>query len=324
MSSRRRVGFFIVAIALAVGAFFLFFTNRQTPGPRIVVLKYTTHPALDELEGSFLERLRSNVKGNPALANIEIEKYNAGGNQQRAMEYARIATDPHVKLVLAIGTPAAQAVFRTDSPIPLLYGAVANPKDAGLIPSARATGIQNASPQIIDQAVAFIHTMFPGATRIGTLYNPSEQNSVGVQKLIQASCDARNLQLIQVTVNDSSQVFSRAEYLASQVDVIYSANDNTVNSGVASVVQVATNTRKPFVIGDLSTLAKGPLAAVGLDYGEMGKDLADMAVEILSGKPLSAVPPRTAPPPQIWINESALKELGLSVPSPLADHVTMK
>ena len=143
-------------------------------------------------------------------------------------------------------------------------------------------------------------------------------------RLIRASCDARNLQLIQVTVNDSSQVFSRAEYLASQVDVIYSANDNTVNSGVASVVQVATNTRKPFVIGDLSTLAKGPLAAVGLDYGEMGKDLADMAVDILSGTPLSAVPPRTAPPPQIWINESALKELGLSVPSPLVDHVTMK
>jgi len=323
MGSKRRIGFFI-AVAIAVVAFILFLRIPPHQGSRIVVLKYITHLDLDEHEESFIKRLRSNVNGNPTLSNIEIEKYNAGGNQQRAMEYARLTTDPHIKLILAIGTPAAQAVFRTESPIPLLYGAVANPKDAGLIPSARATGIQNASPQIIDQAVAFIHTMFPGATRIGTLYNPSEQNSVGVQKLIQASCDARNLQLIQVTVNDSSQVFSRAEYLASQVDVIYSANDNTVNSGVASVVQVATNTRKPFVIGDLSTLAKGPLAAVGLDYGEMGKDLADMAVDILSGKPLSEIPPRPAPPPQIWINESALKELGLSVPSSLADHVTMK
>src|ERR1039458_5901701 len=218
MGSKRRVGFIVIAIALAISVY-IFLKPPPPSGSRIVILKYTTHPALDELEKSFIERLNSNVKGNPALANIEIEQYNAGGNQQRAMEYARIATDPKVKLILAIGTPAAQAVSKTDSSIPLLYGAVANPKDAGLIPSARATGIQNASPQVIEQAVAFIHTMFPKATRIGTLYNPSEQNSVGVQKFIQASCDARNLQLIQVTVNDPSQIFSRAEYLASQVDV---------------------------------------------------------------------------------------------------------
>ena len=150
MGSKRRVGFIVIAIALAISVY-IFLKPPPPSGSRIVILKYTTHPALDELEKSFIERLNSNVKGNPALANIEIEQYNAGGNQQRAMEYARIATDPKVKLILAIGTPAAQAVSKTDSSIPLLYGAVANPKDAGLIPSARATGIQNASPQVTNR-----------------------------------------------------------------------------------------------------------------------------------------------------------------------------
>jgi len=281
----------------------------------IVVIKFVTHPALDELENGFLDYLESSKKSNPKLANLNIERYNANGNPQRAKELAEIASRSDVQLIVAIATPAAQAVSRTPTRIPLLYGAVANPEGAGIIPSDRATGIQNAGPSIIQKAITVIHAFFPTVRRIGTIYNPAEQNSVYVQKLIKQFSDSLNLELIQRTVTDPTQLSSMTEDLASSVDLIYSANDNTVNAGVATVVSVCNAKKKPFIIGDLSTLSKGPLMAVGLEYRSMGTQLGTMAEQILLGKPLSELPPQGPPDPKVWVNKDTLAALGLTIPT---------
>ncbi len=281
----------------------------------IAVIKFVTHPALDELEDGFLNYLESVIKSNPKLSNFNIERYNANGNPQRAKEFAEIASRSNVQLIVAIATPAAQAVSRTPTRIPLLYGAVADPRGAGIIPSDRATGIQNAGPSIIQKAITVIHAFFPTVRRIGTIYNPAEQNSVYVQKLIKQYSDSLNLELIQITVTDPTQLSSMTEDLASRVDLIYSANDNTVNAGIASIVSVCNAKKKPFVIGDLSTLSKGPLMAVGLEYRSMGTELAKMAEQILLGKPLSELPPRKPPEPKVWVDEDSLAALGLTIPA---------
>ena len=281
----------------------------------IAVIKFVTHPALDELENSFLNYLESAKKTNPKLAGLKIERYNANGSPQRAKELAEVSSRSDIKLIVAIATPAAQAVSKTPSKIPLLYGAVADPEGAGIIPSYRATGIQNAGPNIIEKTIMTIHTLFPTVRRIGTIYNPSEQNSAYVQKLIKQFTDSLNLELIQRTVTDPTQLSSMTEDLTSSADLIYSANDNTVNAGVATVVSVCNAKKKPFVIGDLSTLSKGPLMAVGLEYRSMGTQLGEMAEQILLGKPLSELPPQGPPDPQVWVNKDILADFGLQIPS---------
>lgn len=309
------------AIAVTIALLILFFVGCQRNSSNIAVIKFVTHPALDELEKAFIDQLNSRKVQNTKLASLNIEQYNANGNPQRAKELAEISSRSDVQLIVAIATPSAQAVSRTPSKIPLLYGAVADPKGAGIIPSPRATGIQNAGPNIIQKAVSFIHSFFPTAKRIGSIYNPAEQNSVFVQRLIKQFCDTLGLELVQRTVADPSQLSATTEDLASQVDVIYSANDNTVNAGVTTVVSVCNALRKPFVIGDLSTLSKGPLIAIGLEYRSMGTQLAMIAEEILSGKPISEIPPQGPPEPKVWVNANALRTLALTVPSSLESQV---
>jgi len=287
----------------------------------VVVIKFVTHPALDELENGFLDYLESSKKTNPNLANLKIEQYNANGNPQRAKELAEIASRSDVQLIVAIATPAAQAVSRTPSEIPLLYGAVADPKGAGIIPSNRATGIQNAGPNIIQKAIKVIHDFFPSFKRIGTIYNPAEQNSVYVQNLIKQFSDSLGLELVQRTVTDPTQLSSVTEDLTSNVDLIYSANDNTVNSGIATVVSVCKAKKIPFVIGDLSSLSKGPLMAIGLEYKSMGIQLGEMAEQILLGKPLSELPPQEPPDPNVWVNSDTLTKLSLTIPPDVTPEI---
>ena len=125
----------------------------------------------------------------------------------------------------------------------------------------------------------------------------------------------------QVTVISSSQLAGVTEFLCDDVDLIYTANDNTVNAGISSVVSVCEKKNIPIVIGDLSTLSKGPLFAVGLEYKSMGHQLADISFQLLSGVPLKDVPPKQAPPAEIWLNKTAMTKLTYEFPK---DSVAFK
>ena len=290
--------------------------------PRLVVIiKFATHPALDETEAGLVEALETATTTFPDLQ-IRTERLNANGSPQLAKQLAETASRPEVALIVAIATPAAQAVAPTPSSIPLLYGAVADPKGAGLFDTGRATGIRNVGENIIDAALGFIRTAFPQAKRLGTLYNPAEQNSAYVQGLVSRLAPKWGFTLFQTPVNDKSRVATAAEALAQKAEIIYSANDNTVNAAVASVVAVTRATKTPFFIGDLSTLHAGALGAIGLEYRSMGKDLGAMAVAILAGATLQSLPPRDAPPPEIWINDDTVTATGVKLP--LAAQVQIK
>lgn len=281
---------------------------------KIAILKYATHPALDELETAYVNRLDSLVKTVDSLKNISVEKFNANGNPQTAKSIAESFNYKDIKMILTIGTPSAIAVSKTQSSIPYVYGAVADPTGAGLIPSDRATGIQNAGENIVVQALTFIKAAYPNIKKIGSIYNSAEPNSVYVQNFIKKHCEEMGIEFRQSTVTGSSQLAGVTEFLCDEVDLIYTANDNTVNAGITSVVSVCEKKNKPIVIGDLSTLSKGPLFAVGLEYKTMGQQLADMTFQLLKGTPLKDVPPQPAPTAQIWLNKSVMSKLKYEFP----------
>ena len=291
-----------------------FFSCGGDSREKIAILKYATHPALDELENAYYEKLDSLLQNNEDLKEkYLIEKFNANGNMQTAKSIAESFNYKNVRLILVIGTPAAIAVAQTKSKIPFVYGAVADPVGAKIIPSNRATGIQNAGENIIIDALSFIKAAFPNAKKIGTLYNPSEQNSVFVQNYLKSNAESLGFQVKQITINGTSQLAGITESLCGDVDLIYSANDNTVNAGISSILSVTNKKAKPFIIGDLSTLSKGALFAVGLEYNSMGRDLADITFGLLSGKTISDYPPQPAPKPEIWFNQPNAQTLKLNI-----------
>jgi len=294
----------------------------QDPGkagglhPRVVVvLKFATHPALDETETGVVEAIEAAKQGSHIPRTIRVERLNANGSPQLAKQLAESASRPGVLLIVAIATPAAQAVAKTPSAIPIVYGAVADPEGAGILASGRATGIRNVGANIIEAALQFIRVAFPQAVELGTPYNPAEQNSVYVQSLLRVLAPRYGFVLVPAEVLDKTQVAGTVELLARKSDVLYSANDNTINAAAATVVAVTRSTKTPFVIGDLSTLKAGALAAVGLEYRQLGRDVGRMAVSVLQGVPLSDLPPRDPPAPQVWLNEETRQALGVTLPT---------
>lgn len=289
-------------------------TQSSREVKHVEIIKFVAHPALDDTERGIIDYLTSQS----AAGGIEvrIERNNAKGSPQIAKQLAELASTGSTDLIVAIATPAAQAVARTPSEIPLVYGAVSDPVGAGILPSERATGIKNVGPNIIDHALKFIRLAFPDARTLGSIYNPAEQNSQYVQDLIKTFAPKYNFDYISNTVSGSTQVAAAVEALAVRADVIYSANDNTVNSAIGAVVAITRAARKPFVLGDLSTLESGALAAVGLEYYKMGRQVGALAGQILEGTPVVELPPRDAPEPEIWLNKAVEDEL----PKPITNQ----
>ena len=122
------------------------------------------------------------------------------------------------------------------------------------------------------------------------------------------------LQLESRTVADPSQLPAAVEQMRPRIDVLYSANDNTVNKGALSVASTAQALKLPFIIGELSAVSKGAVAGVGVEYTQMGQHLGELAATILARGSKEALPPREpAPPAKFWINLPVASEIGLSI-----------
>ena len=203
--------------------------------PRIVVLKFASHPALDACEAALCNALEAARATNSIPSDVEIVKLNANRDAAQAKQLAEVATAYKPLAIIALGPPAAQAVSRTPSSVPLIYGAVSDPDGAGITPSTRATGIKNVGPAVIARALEFIQTAFPETKTVGSLYNPAEQNSVYVQDLIRKECETRRLSFVALPVNGPGDLGPVTEGLLARVEALYSANDNTVNIGATTL-----------------------------------------------------------------------------------------
>ncbi len=313
---------YAVAGCVVIGLTIMVILNPMPKSDRICILKFATHAALDQTEAGVLESLEKAIASKSLPLNIRIERFNADNQSAEVKRLAEACSTSDTLAIITIATPAAQAVIRTDSKIPLIYGAVSDPEGAGLANSNRATGIKNVGPETIVTALDFIQKAFPLVKKIGSLYNPAEQNSQYVQKLISNECKKRKLQFVPRSVSSASELGATVEVLLDEVDLLYSANDNLVNSGAILVSEICAEKQKPFVIGDLSTFSAGAAIAIGLDYHSVGIDLGNMAVKVINNKDTASVPPLGPPPPSILVSKDVLKRIGLEMNPEATQMVT--
>jgi putative tryptophan/tyrosine transport system substrate-binding protein len=306
----------LIRLAAAL-SFLLLLSSCQTEKPpqTVIVIKWATHPALVEVENAFTYALISELKSNPKFAGLDIKNWNANANPHRAEQLAETAVQLHPLFIVTFGTPASQAVAKIPSDVPLLFAAVSDPEGAGLFKQKNATGIVNVDLAIVEKTLDYIRTLLPKAQTVATIYNPAEQNSVFVQQFIAQACLKKGLKLRQGQISDPSQIAKTAEELAKTADVFYCTNDNTVNLGIAGLASVAAASGKPFVIGELSAIEKGPTAAVGVDYNETGIALANIAAKFLSGVPITKLPAQPPMAPKIRLNQKQCSAIHLAIPA---------
>jgi len=290
-------------------------TSTETNGEAktVAIVQYVEHPSLDTIRESIITQLAA--EGYVEGENLTIDYQNAQADQSNLNTIASKFVGENADLIIAIATPAAQAVAAATTDIPIVFSAVTDPLSAKLVdnlesPSGNVTGTSDAIP--VDQTFELCKELTPDVKTIGFLYTASEVNSQSVIEEAKTLATDYGFEFEESTITNSSELQQAAEILATKVDAIYTPIDNGIASAMPVLAEVGKTAGIPVYVGADSMVADGGYATVGIKYEDLGVKTAQMAAEILNGKPVSEVPVATLDQFYKVINATTAKAIGLT------------
>jgi putative ABC transport system substrate-binding protein len=286
---------------------------------RIGVIQLVEHPALDASYQGFVDGLAA--AGYVDGVNVKFDFQNAQGDQSNCVTIAQKFVNDKCDIILAIATPAAQAVANLTTSIPIIITAVTNPEDAKLVksntkPGTNVTGTSDLTP--VAAQIKLLQQLVPNAKTVGLLYNSSEQNSIFQISLAKKACEAAGLKYVDATPTSSNEIQQVVQSLVGKVDAIYSPTDNLIASALPTVAQITTRAKIPFICGEEGMTKQGGLATYGINYYKLGEQTATMAVDILkNGKKPANTPIQYLESGELFINTEVARAIGVTIPADL-------
>ena len=279
---------------------------------KIGLVQFVEHTSLDQIREACLAQLETLGYDS---SKVEIDYQNGSADFSNLNSIAQKFVGGGCDLIIAIATPAAQAAAAATTDIPIVFAAASDPVAAGLVqnmekPEGNVTGTSDAIP--VDAIFDLAAKMTPDAKTFGFLYNAGEANSQAVIAQAKAYCDSKGITYLEATVTNSSEVQQSALQLLSKADAIYVPIDNTVASAMSTLGSLCVENKKPCYVSADSMVLDGGLAAVGINYVELGKETANMAAQILEGKAVSEVPVFTFSTFNEIINDEVAAALGIT------------
>jgi len=283
---------------------------------KIGIVQLVEHVALDAAYKGFIDGLAENgfVNGQ----NISIDYQNAQGEQANCVTIAQKLVNDKDDLILAIATPAAQAVANLTRNIPILVTAVTDPASAKLVksnemPGTNVSGTSDLTP--VEEQIKLAKQFVPNLKTIGFLYCSSEQNSKFQIDIAKKVCDEMGISYIDATVSNSNEIQQVTQSLVGKVDAIYAPTDNMIAAGMATVSLVTNAAKIPVFCGEEGMTSVGGLATYGINYYELGKQTAKQAVAILKdGKNPAEMPIEYLQNGNLFVNTEVANIIGIEIP----------
>ncbi|MCI7813887.1 MAG: ABC transporter substrate-binding protein [Lachnospiraceae bacterium] len=290
---------------------------------KIGVCQLVEHAALDAAYEGFVDGLAE--AGYVDGENIEIDYQNAQGDQSNCATIASKLVNDQSDLILAIATPAAQACANATEEIPILVTAVTDPAESGLVednaaPGSNVSGTSDLTP--VKEQLDLLVELLPETKKIAILYCSSESNSSIQAAMAIEAAEALGIETIEATVSNSNEIQQVVQSLIGKVDAIYAPTDNMIAAGMQTVALVANPAGLPVICGEEGMVQSGGLATNGINYYNLGKQTAAMAVKVLTGEADTATMPiEYLEDVDTVINAATVEELGIEIPEELQQYV---
>ena len=302
----------LLVIALVASAL-LVSCGPANGGKKVIgISKIVSHPALDAVEQGIQDELKAQA------VEVTYDLQNANGDPNAAASIANKFKSDKVTVAVGIATPTAQALVKAFAELksPVVYAAVTDPVDAGLVASVDqggeyVTGISDMTP--VKAQFEFLLKIVPNGKKVGMVYAGGEANAVVLKNAAETAAKDLGLELISASIANSAEVKSATESIADKVDAFY--------------VDVAQAKKKPVMSADPSSSEKVPvIASWGFNYYKMGVATGRLIADLLKGKKTSEVPTiymTDAKDVDILVNLDVAKALGITLTAEVTDKASI-
>ncbi len=205
------------------------------PSVRVAISTPVSHPSLEKIEDGFRGILTAGGSDSTRV----VTTFN--GNGDKALIRAQIEEIMHgdYDLVFTIGTLCSQVATelakKKGKDIPIVFGAVSDPIEAGIVDSLEAgrntqvTG--TTEPRNHKQFVDILTYLLPDARTVGIVYNPSQDPQLENDKKETAQLLSRKgIELKATEAYNSADVRVRAAALIDPIDELGILKDSTIVS----------------------------------------------------------------------------------------------
>ena len=254
------------------------------------------------LEGKGYVTTYRNAQGDIATLGAILDEFN--GND--------------VDLVFSISTPVLQATLRKLEGKPVVFAGVLDPIAAGAGKSdsdhrAGLTGSYLRFPYV--EMAKVVRTVFPSASKVGTLFSPGEINSVQSRDRFESALKAEGLVLQSVPVNGPSDVSDAALSMCqSGIEVVCQISDNVNNASFPAISRACEMSRMPLFTFSPSLVRRGAVLGVGCDFEENGREAGLLVAKVIRGGNPSQIPFEPTTKVARTVNLAVARRLGIAIP----------
>lgn len=280
----------------------------------LAITAIVEHPALDAVRQGMLEELAN--EGFKDGQNLKVNFQSAQGNTATAGQIAKQFVADKPDAIVAIATPSAQSVVAATKDIPVVFSAVTDPVEAKLVSSWEAsnTNVTGTSDKLpLDPQLELMKKVVPNLKNLGYVYSPGEVNSTVVLKELQAKAQPMGINIVAVPAQRSTDIPQAAKSPQGKVDMIYTSLDNNVVSAYESLYQAAKQIKVPLVAADTDSVARGAVAALGVNYTNLGHETGKIVGRILKGEKAGSIKPVTSDNLDLYVSPKHAQEVGITL-----------
>lgn len=286
--------------------------------------QFAVHGSLDNCREGFIAGLAE--EGFVEGENLTILSENAQADPGLAAQISTNFAGQSVDMVCAIATPIAQSAYSVGrkNNIPVIFTAVTDPIAAELAnedgtPVGEVTGTSDKLP--VEQQLEMIRKILPDAEKIGIMYTTSEVNSASTLAEYKEKAPEYGFEIVEAGVSATADIPLAADNILEQVDCLNNLTDNTVVSSLPLILSKANAKNIPVFGSEIEQVKIGCLAAMGLDYVDLGRQTGHMAAKVLKGEvKASEINFEVIEEAAFYGNAQAAENLGITFPDDLKEN----
>jgi putative ABC transport system substrate-binding protein len=253
--------------------------------------------------------------------NIVFERRYAGGKLDRLAALAAELAALEVSVIVAIGTPAAQAVKDATATIPIVMVNVADPVRSGLVtslarPGGNVTGMAMAGPEITRKRLQLLKETLPRASLVGILFDPLNQAQLDLlthDTPTAAAVVGLKTHPLKVDVSTPlGAVFAEAR--RARVDALVLYPLNRASGWAREVASLAITHRLPLLTGFRAYAEQGALMAINARGDEVVQRAAAYIDRLLRGAKPMDLPVELPTKYELVVNLKTARALALTIP----------
>jgi ABC-type uncharacterized transport system substrate-binding protein len=274
--------------------------------------------AAPSIDSAFLEGLRD--LGYVDGKNIVVELRSAQGKLDRLPELAAELVSLKMDIIVTQGTPAAQAVTKLTSTIPIVMATSGDPVGAGLVtslarPGGNVTGLSLLNDAVVPKQLELLKEAVPTISSLAWMASPAILPEMMRFKELQTVGPSLGV-MVQLVEIRGPESFENA-FAAAVRDRVHAAMIPPNSSYIPyrqQIVSLAAKHRLPVAYGFRDFPEAGGFMSYGVNVADLFRRAATYVDKILKGTKPADLPVEQPMKFELVINLKAANQIGLTIP----------